>query len=104
MEIAPEAGPRQRRYDFQPRWRLGRALARRLGRFSVPNRASAFEKLPRDHQTLDFAGPFANGAQLDITIEFLDRIVLDEAVASVNLQRIVADTHGRLRREQFGHR
>src|SRR5260370_1076896 len=49
----------------------------------------ALEQLPRDHQALDLAGALADGAQLHVAIEFLDRIVLGEAVAAVDLQRFV---------------
>ena len=62
-----------------------------------------FEQLPRDHQPLDLAGAFADGAELDVAVELLHRIVLDEAVAAVNLDGLVRDAHGGLGREQLGH-
>ena len=54
------------------------------------------QQLPRDHQPLDFAGAFADGAQLGVAKEFLHRIVLDEAVAAVDLHGFIGDAHGGL--------
>src|SRR5690349_136359 len=62
------------------------------------------QKLARDHQPLDLAGPFANGAEFYITVELFHRVILQEAVAAVNLHRLVGYTHRRLRGEQLGHR
>ena len=56
-------------------------------------RSSGLEQLPGDHQALDFARAFADRAELHVAIEFLNRIVLDEAVAAVDLQGVVADPH-----------
>src|SRR5271157_1239427 len=54
-----------------------------------------FQDLPRDDQPLDFAGAFADGAQLHMAIELLGGIVFDESVAAVNLHALVgtADSH-----------
>ena len=40
----------------------------------------------------------------DVAIELLDRIILDEAVAAVDLHRFVGDAHRDLAREQLRHR
>jgi hypothetical protein len=45
----------------------------------------------RDNQPLDLTGTFANGAELNIAVEFLDRVVFDEAIATVKLHCLVAD-------------
>src|SRR6476469_6612809 len=62
------------------------------------------QQLARDHHALDFAGALANGAQLDIAIELLDRIVFDEPVAAVDLHGFIADSDGHFGREQLRHR
>ena len=36
------------------------------------------QQLPRDHQPLDLAGAFADGAELHVTIKFFRGIVFDE--------------------------
>src|SRR5438093_932352 len=56
------------------------------------------QQLPRDHQPLHFARAFANRAQLDVAEIFLGRIVLDEAVAAMNLDALLGDAHGDLAR------
>src|SRR5579883_2670073 len=61
------------------------------------------QQLTRDHKALNLARAFANGAELDVAIELFDRVVLDEAVAAVNLQRLVGHTHRNFRRKQFRH-
>ena len=79
-----------------------RASARRspledfLRERSVRIMRQLFSKLPRDHQPLDFAGAFTDGAQLHVAIKFLHRIVFDEAIAAVDLHRFVGDAHGDL--------
>src|SRR5687768_12150748 len=49
------------------------------------------QQAPRDHEFLDFARSFADRAELHVAIELLDREVLDEPVAAVDL-------HGPIRR------
>src|SRR4051812_30242713 len=41
------------------------------------------EQIAGDHQALDLAGTFADGAKLHVAIKLFRRIVLDEAVAAV---------------------
>src|SRR5208282_2269788 len=43
------------------------------------------QQLPRNHQPLNLASPFANGAQLHVAIKLLRRIVLDEPISAVDL-------------------
>ena len=57
-----------------------------------------FQQLARDDQALNFAGAFADGAELDVAIELLDRIIFDEAVAAVDLDGFVGDARRRIRR------
>ena len=64
-----------------------------------PARAiTLLQQLPRDHQALDLAGAFADGAELDVAVELLDRVVLDEAVAAVDLHGLVRRCARRPRR------
>src|SRR5262249_25434405 len=52
------------------------------------------EKLAGVDELLDFAGAFADGAELHVTVKLLRGIVLDEAVAAVNLHALVGDFNG----------
>src|SRR5256885_11253473 len=52
------------------------------------------QQLPRNHETLNFARPFANRAQFDVAEEFLGRIVFDEPVPAVNLHALLGRAHG----------
>src|SRR5688572_30088846 len=61
------------------------------------------QELTRDDQALDFAGALADGAQLDVTEEFLGRVVFDESVPAVNLHRLFGGPDGNLARVQLGH-
>src|SRR5687767_4047701 len=61
------------------------------------------QELSRDDQALDFAGALADGAQLDVTEEFLGRVVFDESVPAVNLHRLFGGPDGNLARVQLGH-
>src|ERR1700690_1784825 len=54
------------------------------------------EDLARDHKPLNFAGAFADGARLDVAVEFFHRIVLEEPVAAVNLHRLIGHANRRL--------
>src|SRR2546421_707910 len=63
---------------------------------SCINRGLVFQKLTGDNQALNFAGSLTDGAQLDVAIEFLHRIILDESVSAVDLHRFVSDSHGGL--------
>src|ERR1700685_544204 len=65
--------------------------------------SSVFQQLPGDHQALDLARAFTYRAELHVAIKFLDRVVLDEPVPAVYLDRFVGDPNRRFRGEQFGH-
>src|SRR6266498_1175049 len=71
---------------FRTRWNLVEP-----GPWSLAARQQAF----RDDQFLDFGGALADGAQFDVAVELLDGKVLDEAVATMDLERAVghADRH-----------
>jgi hypothetical protein len=55
-------------------------------------------------QALDFAGSFAYRAELYVAVELLYWVILDETVASVQLDCLVADLHRDLAGHQLGHR
>ena len=61
------------------------------------------EELARDHQPLNFAGAFADGAELDVAIIFFRRIIFDEAIAAENLHGFVRDAHSDFAGEEFRH-
>src|SRR6185436_20649685 len=68
----------------------GRRARRPVRRSSSTNGSSArhsasLEQLTGDHQPLDLAGAFADGADLRVAVVLLGAVVLDEAVAAVNL-------------------
>ena len=70
--------------------RATRARRRASTRRRVASRdPSLGEQLPRNDEPLDFARPFADGQELDVAKELLGRIVLHEAVATVNLDAVV---------------
>src|SRR4051812_5531666 len=77
--------------------RIARVLRRRWVR-------SSRQELPRDDQPLNLARAFADCGELDVAEEFLGRVVLDEAVAAVNLHAVVGDLDGDLARVELGHR
>ena len=64
--------------------------------FAVTNNLPFSQNLPRDHKSLNFAGAFADGAELHVAIELLDGVVLNEAVTSMDLHRLIGIAHGRL--------
>src|ERR1700722_17551261 len=61
------------------------------------------QNLAGDDQALDFAGSLTYRAQLYVAVELLYRIVLDEAVAPVQLHRLIADLHRDFTGHQLGH-
>src|SRR5271167_2138277 len=79
-------------------------LIRSLSAAAVVTNRLILQNLPRDHQTLDLAGPFADSAQFHVAVELLCRIVLDEAVAAVNLHALIGAAHGDLAAIEFCHR
>src|SRR5882672_5168483 len=61
------------------------------------------EKLARDDKFLNFAGALPDGTELDVAVKLFGRIVLDEAVATVNLHAFVCNANGNLAGKKFGH-
>src|SRR5258707_11015007 len=61
------------------------------------------EQLPCNNQLLNFAGTFADGAELYVAIKLFRRIILDEAVASVNLHAFVGDADCNFAGKKFSH-
>src|SRR5262249_45615762 len=64
---------------------------------------SILQQLPRDHQALDLAGALADGAELHIAIKLFRRVVLDKAVAAVDLYAFVGRLHRHLAGIKLGH-
>src|SRR5215207_9435074 len=60
------------------------------------------ERLPCDHQPLDLRGPLVELHDLRVAHQLLDRVLLDEAVPAVDLDRVNRDLHGRVRGEALG--
>src|SRR5579884_2011875 len=65
-------------------WRAGRRAAGAL----------VLQQVAGDDETLDLAGPFADGAELDVAVELFCGIVLDESVAAVDLHAFVGAADG----------
>src|SRR5215217_485619 len=65
---------------------------------------SSRQELAGDHQALDLARPLADGRQLHVAEIFLGRVILDEAVAAVNLDAVVRHLHCDLARVELRHR
>ena len=59
--------------------------------------------MARNDQALNFAGAFADGAELDVAIKLFGGIVFDEAVAAVDLDALVGDADSDFAGEEFGH-
>src|SRR5579883_1201166 len=57
-----------------------------------------------DDQALDFAGAFADGAELDVAVELFGGVILEEAVAAVNLHALVGGAHRGFAGIELGHR
>src|SRR5438874_10654202 len=51
-------------------------------------------ELPGDHHLLDLVGPLADREDLCVSVEAADRVLLDVAVAAVDLDRLLARAHG----------
>src|SRR5579875_1926087 len=61
------------------------------------------EDFAGDDHALDLAGPLAYRAELDVAVELFCRIVLDESVATVELDSFITDAHGNFAGVEFGH-
>src|SRR5262245_52564273 len=66
-------------------------------------RLSGCKQLPGDDEPLHFARAFTDRRQLDVAKELLRRIVLDEAVTSVDLHCVFRRAYCDLARIQLGH-
>src|SRR3954465_14604499 len=64
---------------------------------------SVLQELPRDDQSLDLARAFADRAQLHVPVVLLRRIILDEAIAAVDLHRLVGAAHRHFAGIKLGH-
>ena len=62
------------------------------------------QQLARDHHPLYLAGPFPNRTQLRIAPILFSRIILDEAVTAVNLDRLFGDAHSHFACVELRHR
>src|SRR6187549_2643516 len=77
----------------------GRGYRRSPNPSSVPwPRRCLAAELARDHHLLDLVGALADREDLGVAIEAADRVLLDEAVAAVDLHRLL----GRFDREAAG--
>src|SRR5579884_263210 len=56
-----------------------------------------------DHQPLDLACPFADGAELHIPIELLDRIIFDKPITPMDLHRLIGHSDGHLACKKLCH-
>src|SRR5580704_12692909 len=61
------------------------------------------EQAPGNDQLLNFAGALADGAELDVTVKLFGRVILDKAVAAVDLHAFVGDAYSHLAGEELGH-
>lgn len=73
-------------------------------RRATNNRTLIFEQLPGDYQALDFAGTFADGAELYVTIKLFGGIIFDEAVAAMNLDSFIGAPYGDFAGVKLRHR
>src|SRR5687768_10129571 len=62
------------------------------------------KQLPRDDEPLNLARSLADGRELHVAEIFLRRIVLDEAVAAMNLDAVLSGAHRDFARIQLRHR
>src|SRR5215211_4844717 len=60
--------------------------------------------LASDHQALDLRGSLVELHDLRVAHQLLDRVVLDEAVPAVDLNRVGRDLHRRIGGEALGMR
>ena len=76
-------------FDERDRARDARADRRRGRARTASRRGHWAEQLARDDEPLDLARALADGEELDVAEVLLGRIVLDEAVAAVDLDAVV---------------
>src|SRR5437870_1623910 len=61
------------------------------------------QQMPRDDEVLDLRRPLVNAERTHRAVEPLDGVVVDEAAAAEDLQRLVDDLLRRLRGERLRH-
>src|SRR5881397_3618031 len=66
--------------------------------------AAGHEDLARDHEALDLRRALVELHDLRVAHQLLDRVLLDEAVASVDLDGVDGDLHRGVRGEALGVR
>src|SRR5436309_15327183 len=69
-----------------------------------PTRRRSLEHLERDHELLDLRRALVDLRDLRVAEGALDLGLADEAEAAVDLHGVGGDLHGRLGREELGHR
>src|SRR5450755_1025621 len=64
---------------------------------------SVFQQLPCNHQALNLAGAFSNGAEFHVAIELFGGIVFDVAVAAVDLHAFIGTPYRNFAGVELGH-
>src|SRR5262245_16219609 len=88
---------------------IARGSPRKIAPIHSPNAGwlcvsvMAIQQTASNHEALDLAGSFPNGAKPRVAVKLFNGIVLEETVAAVNLQGLAAHAHGGLRRKQLRH-
>ena len=75
-------------------------IRQRGGRLDAPRE----QRLARDHEALDLRGALVELHDLRVAHQLLDRVLLDEAVAAVDLHGVRGDLHRGVRGEALGVR
>src|SRR5277367_2182652 len=96
-----QSGPRMTA-DSGSGMALKRGDRRRTGGSS--SKSMSCREFARDQDLLHLVGAIVNLKDPRVTVEFLHRVVVDEAVAAVDLNRRRADALAHLGGEQLGHR
>src|SRR5216684_5430532 len=67
-------------------------------------RGMGLDHIPRDHQPLDLARPFVDRLDAAVAQIPFDRELVDVAIATMDLHRLIAGPVGHLAGEELGHR
>src|SRR5262245_47994958 len=70
--------------------------------FASDIRASLDAQLARDHHLLHLVGALADGEDLGVAVEAADRVLLDVAVAAVDLDGLLGRADGESACDQLG--
>ena len=105
----PETTGINRSYRTQERGARHGRLAARCGqdRYKKPQVSGltiALQELPGHDEALDLVGALVDRGDLGVAHHPLDRVVLDVAVATEQLDRVGGDLHGGVRGEALGRR